>query len=133
MLSLLAIIGLFFLLFIVFRGLKKAGKWLEAFGDGMINYASSLDKKTAVDNSKEIKKLKDKINKIKGEYTDDEFYSRVKEEIKDKLTQRAEELGLSGEEFLARIADETTAATEEEVLEFITKAGHPVVALEPMF
>jgi acetyl-CoA synthase len=57
----------------------------------------------------------------------------LKEEIKDKLVQRVEELGLGGEEFLAKIADETTATTEEEVLEFITKAGHPVCSLEPMF
>jgi acetyl-CoA synthase len=57
----------------------------------------------------------------------------LKEEIKDAFIRRANELGLGGEEFLARIADEKTAATEEEVLEFITKAGHPVMALAPMF
>jgi acetyl-CoA synthase len=57
----------------------------------------------------------------------------LKEEIKDAFIQRAEEFGLGGEEFLARIADETTAATEEEVLEFITKAAHPVSSLESMF
>jgi len=57
----------------------------------------------------------------------------LKEEIKDTFIRRANELGLGGEEFLARIADEKTAATEEEVLEFITKAGHPVMTLEPMF
>jgi len=57
----------------------------------------------------------------------------LKEEIKEAFIRRAEELELGGEEFLNKIADETTAATEEEVLEFITKAGHPVAALEPMF
>ncbi len=57
----------------------------------------------------------------------------LKDEIKDAFIKRAEELELGGEEFLTKIADETTAATEEEVLEFITKAGHPVIALEPMF
>jgi len=57
----------------------------------------------------------------------------LKEEIKDALIRRAEELGLGGEEFLVRIADEKTATTEEEVLEFITRAGHPVLNLEPMF
>jgi len=57
----------------------------------------------------------------------------LKEEIKDAFIKRAEEFELGGEEFLARIADETTAATEEEVLEFIAKAGHPVTTLEPMF
>jgi len=57
----------------------------------------------------------------------------LKDEIKDAFIKRANELGLGGEEFLARIADEKTAATEEEVLEFITKASHPVTTLEPMF
>jgi len=57
----------------------------------------------------------------------------LKEEIKDNFLKRADELELGGEEFLAKIADETTATTEEEVLEFITKAGHPVASLEPMF
>ncbi len=57
----------------------------------------------------------------------------LKEEIKDALIKRAAELGLGGEDFLAKIADETTATTEEEVLEFITKNEHPVTALQPMF
>jgi acetyl-CoA synthase len=57
----------------------------------------------------------------------------LKEEIKDTFVKRADELGLGGQDFLAKIADETNATTEEEVLEFITKAGHPVIALEPMF
>ncbi len=57
----------------------------------------------------------------------------LKEEIKDKFIERAKEFELGGEEFLAKIADETSAATEDEVLEFITKAGHPVCSLEPMF
>jgi acetyl-CoA synthase len=57
----------------------------------------------------------------------------MKEEIKEGLVKRAEELGLGGEEFLEKIADESTATTEEEVLEFITKAEHPVTALQPMF
>jgi len=57
----------------------------------------------------------------------------LKEEIKDAFTKRADELRLGGEKFLDMIADETSATTEEEVLEFITKANHPAVALEPMF
>ncbi|MHC4580051.1 MAG: acetyl-CoA decarbonylase/synthase complex subunit alpha/beta [Planctomycetota bacterium] len=57
----------------------------------------------------------------------------LKEEIKDALAKRAEEAGLGGEDFLAKIADETTATTEEEVLEFVTKNQHPAAALEPMF
>jgi acetyl-CoA synthase len=57
----------------------------------------------------------------------------LKEDIRDSLVRRADELGLGGEEFLDKIADESAATTEEEVLEFITKANHPATALEPMF
>jgi acetyl-CoA synthase len=57
----------------------------------------------------------------------------LKEEIRDAFVKRAEQAGLGGEEFLAKIADETHATTEEEVLEFITKSEHPAAALEPMF
>jgi acetyl-CoA synthase len=57
----------------------------------------------------------------------------LKEEIKDTFIERAKEFELGGEEFLAKIADETSATTEDEVLEFITKASHPVCSLEPMF
>jgi len=59
--------------------------------------------------------------------------STLKEEIKDALLHRAKELGLDDKEFLSKISDERVATTEEEVLEFITKNGHPVTALEPMF
>jgi acetyl-CoA synthase len=59
--------------------------------------------------------------------------SALKEEIKNALLRRAEEMGLDAEEFLSRIADETTATTEDQVLEFVTRNGHPVTALEPMF
>ena len=57
----------------------------------------------------------------------------LKEEIKDAFIKRADELGLGGQDFLAKIADEATATTEEEVLAFIAKVGHPVTAMEPMF
>ena len=57
----------------------------------------------------------------------------LKDEMKDALVKRADEIELGGEKFLDKIADDTTATTEEEVLEFITKAEHPVMALDPMF
>jgi acetyl-CoA synthase len=57
----------------------------------------------------------------------------LKQEVQDALVKRAEELGLGGAAFLAQIADETTATTEEQVLEFITKEGHPVTTMDPMF
>jgi acetyl-CoA synthase len=59
--------------------------------------------------------------------------SALKEEIKDAFVKRAEELELGGEDFLAKIADEKTATSEEEVLEFITNSAHPATSLDPMF
>jgi acetyl-CoA synthase len=57
----------------------------------------------------------------------------LKEEIKETFVKRADEVGLGGEGFIDKIADETSATTEEEVLEFITKTEHPVLSMEPMF
>jgi len=57
----------------------------------------------------------------------------LKDEIKESFIKRTEELELGGEEFLDKIADETNATIEEEVLEFITKTEHPVTTMEPMF
>jgi acetyl-CoA synthase len=55
---------------------------------------------------------------------------RLKEEIYDRLKKRAEELGVS--DLPDMIADETVARTEEEVLDYITKKGHPCVSMEPL-
>ena len=49
------------------------------------------------------------------------------------IIARAGDLGLDGEEFIAKIADEKTAESEEQVVEFITNAGHPAVEMDPMF
>ena len=57
----------------------------------------------------------------------------LKAEVRDVLAKRADELGLDGVEFLDKIADETSATTEEEVLEFISTANHPVLTMDPMF
>ena len=57
----------------------------------------------------------------------------LKEEIKGAFIRRTEEMELGGAEYLTKIADETTATTEEEVLEFISKAGHPATEMDPMF
>jgi acetyl-CoA synthase len=56
----------------------------------------------------------------------------LKEGLKETLADRAEAEGL-GTDFLDKIADETIAETEEQVLEFITKAGHPALEMDPMF
>jgi len=54
----------------------------------------------------------------------------LKEEIGEQLSKTAKELGL--EDFLDKIADETIAQTEEEVLEYMQKVGHPALSLAPM-
>ncbi|MFV1976053.1 MAG: acetyl-CoA decarbonylase/synthase complex subunit alpha/beta [Candidatus Scalindua sp.] len=55
----------------------------------------------------------------------------LKDEITDSLTEAAEEAGL--EDFINKIADETIAQTEEEVLEYLQKVDHPVLKMDPMF
>ena len=57
----------------------------------------------------------------------------LKDDMRDALVKRAGELGLGGEEFLAKIADETLATTEEQVAEHVAKVGHPVTSMDPMF
>jgi acetyl-CoA synthase len=59
--------------------------------------------------------------------------SALKEDMKEVLIARADEEGLPGQAFLDMIADETKATTEEEVLEFVSNAGHPALEMDPMF
>jgi acetyl-CoA synthase len=56
---------------------------------------------------------------------------RLREETGDAISEAAEEAGL--EDFLNKIADETIAQTEEEVLEHMQKVNHPALAMDPMF
>ncbi len=55
----------------------------------------------------------------------------LKELMTDALKKRAEEIGLP--DFVDKIADETVATTEEEVMEYMQKVGHPALEMEPMF
>jgi len=52
----------------------------------------------------------------------------LKEEIKDRLDERAKELGVP--DLYDKIADETVGTTEEEVLPFLKEKGHPAMELE---
>jgi acetyl-CoA synthase len=54
----------------------------------------------------------------------------LKEELREKLQKRAEELGEP--DLVDKIADETVATTEEEVRAWIEKVGHPVLKLPPL-
>lgn len=55
---------------------------------------------------------------------------KLKEEIGHVIEKTAKELGL--EDFLNKIADETVAKTEEEVVAYLQKVGHPALSLAPM-
>jgi acetyl-CoA synthase len=52
----------------------------------------------------------------------------LKEEIKERLDQRAEELGMP--DFYDRIADETVGTTEDEILPFLKEKKHPALEME---
>jgi acetyl-CoA synthase len=56
---------------------------------------------------------------------------KLKEDIRPLLKKRCDEAGIP--DFMDKIADETVATTEEQVLEFIQKVGHPALEMEPMF
>ena len=47
--------------------------------------------------------------------------SRLKEEIRERLQKRGEEIGIP--DFIDMIADETVAETEEEVLAYFQRRG----------
>ncbi len=55
---------------------------------------------------------------------------RLKEELADRLNKRATELGVP--DLLDKIADESVATTEEEVIAYCTEKGHPAMTMEPI-
>jgi len=54
----------------------------------------------------------------------------LKEELKERLDKRGEELGVPG--FYDMIADETVGITEEEILPFLQEKGHPALEMDPI-
>lgn len=54
----------------------------------------------------------------------------LKEELKEMLLRRTKDAGVA--DFLDKIADETIATTEEEVLAFMQKVSHPALTMPPM-
>lgn len=54
----------------------------------------------------------------------------LKDQVGDSLNERAREEGI--ENFLEMVADETVATTEDEVMEYMMKVGHPALEMEPM-
>lgn len=55
---------------------------------------------------------------------------RLKEEIKERFTERAKEEGVA--DLLEKIADETVGTTEEEILPFLQEKDHPAPKMEPL-
>jgi acetyl-CoA synthase len=54
----------------------------------------------------------------------------LKEEIAERLQKRAEELGVPNVPDM--IADETVGTTEDDILPFLEKAGHPALKMDPI-
>ncbi|MBI4833705.1 MAG: CO dehydrogenase/CO-methylating acetyl-CoA synthase complex subunit beta [Planctomycetes bacterium] len=54
----------------------------------------------------------------------------LKEDLKELFNQRAEEIGMP--DLLDKIADETVATTEEEVVAYLTKTNHPALSMPPL-
>jgi acetyl-CoA synthase len=54
----------------------------------------------------------------------------LKEEIKDRIIARGKEMGC--ENLYDMIADETVGMTEEEILPFLQKVGHPALSMDPI-
>jgi acetyl-CoA synthase len=54
----------------------------------------------------------------------------LKEEIKERLVKRGEELGMP--DLVDRIADETVGITEEEIMPFLKKKDHPALKMDPI-
>ncbi|HWR44941.1 acetyl-CoA decarbonylase/synthase complex subunit alpha/beta [Sporomusa sp.] len=55
----------------------------------------------------------------------------LKESLRSELTERAKALGL-GDDFVDKIADETTGVTEDEILPFLQARKHPALNLPPV-
>jgi acetyl-CoA synthase len=52
----------------------------------------------------------------------------LKEEIKEKLMKRCEDMGMP--EFYDMIATEENGETEEEIMKFLKEKGHPALEME---
>ena len=55
---------------------------------------------------------------------------QLKEEIKERIERRGEELGYP--DLYNMIADETVGITEEEILPFLEEKGHPALSMDPL-
>ena len=54
----------------------------------------------------------------------------LKEELKERLQKRGEELGVP--DLIDRIADETVGTSEEEIMPFLQEKKHPALEMDPV-
>jgi len=54
----------------------------------------------------------------------------LKEELKERLQKRGEELGVP--DLIDRIADETVGTSEEEIMPFLQEKKHPALEMDPI-
>jgi acetyl-CoA synthase len=54
----------------------------------------------------------------------------LKEEIRERLVKRGEEIGMP--DLVDRIADETVGTTEEEIMAFLKEKDHPALKMDPI-
>ncbi|MDD4908977.1 MAG: hypothetical protein PHJ00_07955, partial [Candidatus Omnitrophica bacterium] len=54
----------------------------------------------------------------------------LKEILREKLEKRCKDIGQA--DLLEKIADETVATSSEELLEYLSKAKHPALTMEPL-
>jgi len=54
----------------------------------------------------------------------------LKEEIKERIEKRGEEMGVP--DLYDKIADETVGISEEEIMPFLEKVGHPALTMDPI-
>jgi acetyl-CoA synthase len=54
----------------------------------------------------------------------------LKDEIKERLDKRGEELGVKN--FTDMIADESVGITEEEIMPWLEEKGHPALKMDPL-
>jgi len=59
------------------------------------------------------------------------MHKSLKEELRDVINARAAEHGIQN--FVEKIADETIAMTEEEVMRYITEQNHPAITMPSLF
>jgi len=54
----------------------------------------------------------------------------LKEELKERIEKRGAEMGVP--DLYDKIADETVGITEEEIMPFLEKVGHPALKMDPL-